>query len=146
MIKCPIHLQKRISLGQSRKKMAIPGNNLPKSLKSYSPSPEYLAACTRDDQSSPSASIRQRKWGLRRNSALIPRPAETGLRGAPLEIIKQVLESGENVLISGFGKFQVKYKRQRRGRNPATNKDLMLPPRRVVIFRCSGKLRDRINK
>jgi len=62
-----------------------------------------------------------------------------------LEIIKQSLESVEDVMISGFGKFQVKYKRQRRGRNPATNKDLILPLRRVVTFKCSGKLRDRIN-
>jgi len=63
-----------------------------------------------------------------------------------LEIIKQVLESGEDVMISGFGKFQVKYKRQRRGRNPATNKDMILPPRRVVSCKCSGKIRDRINR
>ena len=62
-----------------------------------------------------------------------------------LEIIKQSLESGEDVMISGFGKFQVKSKKQRRGRNPATNQDLILPPRRVVTFKCSGRLRDRIN-
>ncbi len=62
-----------------------------------------------------------------------------------LEIIKQVLESGEDVLISGFGKFQVKNKRQGRGRNPVTNEDLILPPRRVVTFKSSGSLRDRIN-
>ena len=46
-----------------------------------------------------------------------------------LEIIKQSLESGEDVMISGFGKFQVKTKRQRRGRNPTTGEDLLLPPR-----------------
>ena len=63
-----------------------------------------------------------------------------------LEIIKQVLESGEDVLISGFGKFQVRDKRQRRGRNPATGEDLILSPRRVVTFKSSGKLRNRINK
>jgi len=63
-----------------------------------------------------------------------------------LEIIKQILESGEDVKISGFGKFQVKYKRQRRGRNPSTGEDLLLPPRRVVTFKCSNKLRNRINK
>jgi integration host factor subunit alpha len=62
-----------------------------------------------------------------------------------LKIIKSELESGEDVLISGFGKFCVKEKRKRRGRNPATGEDMMLAPRRVVIFRCSGKLRDRIN-
>ena len=59
-----------------------------------------------------------------------------------LELIKSTLESCEDVLISGFGKFQVKYKRQRRGRNPATGEDLLLPPRRVVKFKYSNKLRD----
>ena len=63
-----------------------------------------------------------------------------------IETIKQSLESGEDVMISGFGKFQVKNKRQRRGRNPTTNEDLILPPRRVVTFKSSGKLRNRINK
>jgi integration host factor subunit alpha len=62
-----------------------------------------------------------------------------------LEIIKRTLESGEDVLISGFGKFQVRNKRERRGRNPATGEDLTLPHRRVVTFKCSGSLRDRIN-
>ena len=62
-----------------------------------------------------------------------------------LEIIKSTLASGQDVMISGFGKFCVKEKRQRRGRNPATGEDIMLAPRRVVTLRCSGKLRDRIN-
>ena len=63
-----------------------------------------------------------------------------------LEIIKKTLESGEDVLIIGFGKFCVKDKKERRGRNPATGEDMMLAPRRVVTFRCSGKLRDKVNK
>jgi integration host factor subunit alpha len=63
-----------------------------------------------------------------------------------IEIIKSTLGSGENVLISGFGKFCVKEKKERRGRNPSTGEDMMLPPRKVVTFRCSGKLRDRVNK
>ena len=62
-----------------------------------------------------------------------------------LEIIKSTLESGEDVMISGFGKFCVKEKNERKGRNPATGEDLMLEPRRVVTFRCSGRLRDKIN-
>ena len=62
-----------------------------------------------------------------------------------LEIIKRTLEFGEDVLVSGFGKFCVNQKRERRGRNPATGQDMMLEPRRVVIFKCSGKLRDKIN-
>jgi integration host factor subunit alpha len=62
-----------------------------------------------------------------------------------LEIIKRTLESGEDVLVSGFGKFCVKTKHERRGRNPATGEDMMLEPRRIVTFNCSRKLRDKIN-
>ena len=62
-----------------------------------------------------------------------------------IEIIKRTLESGEDVLISGFGKFCVKEKRERRGRNPATGEDLILAKRKVVTFKCSGKLREKIN-
>ena len=62
-----------------------------------------------------------------------------------LELIKSSLESGEDVMISNFGKFCVKEKRVRRGRNPATGEDMMLAPRKVVTFRCSGPLRDKIN-
>ncbi len=62
-----------------------------------------------------------------------------------LEIIKRTLESGDDVLISGFGKFCVISKGQRRGRNPATGSDLMLSARKVVTFKCSGKLREKIN-
>jgi integration host factor subunit alpha len=62
-----------------------------------------------------------------------------------LEIIKSSLSAGEDVLISGFGKFCVKGKRQRKGRNPATGDEMMLDARRVVTFKCSGKLRARIN-
>ena len=63
-----------------------------------------------------------------------------------LKIIKGTLESGEDVLISGFGKFCVREKKERRGRNPATGEDLILAPRRVVTFKCSGKLKNLINK
>ena len=62
-----------------------------------------------------------------------------------LEIIKSTLVSGEDVLISGFGKFCVKEKSERKGRNPATGGDIMLPPRKVLTFKCSGKLRKRVN-
>jgi integration host factor subunit alpha len=62
-----------------------------------------------------------------------------------LEIIKSTLESGEDVLISGFGKFCVKDKNERKGRNPATGETAILPARRVVTFKWSKKLRDKIN-
>jgi integration host factor subunit alpha len=63
-----------------------------------------------------------------------------------LELIKSKLVSGEDVLISGFGKFCVREKRERRGRNPATGEDMMMKARRVVTFRWSGRLRAKINK
>ena len=62
-----------------------------------------------------------------------------------MEIIMRTLESGEDVLISGFGKFCVKEKKRRLGRNPQTGDGLMLEPRRVVTFICSGMLRDKMN-
>ncbi len=63
-----------------------------------------------------------------------------------LEIIKDRLEAGENVLISGFGKFSIRDKKARRGRNPHTGDELILAPRRVVTFRPSGVLRNKINR
>ena len=62
-----------------------------------------------------------------------------------LEIMKKTLESGEDVLISNFGKFCVNEKGERRGRNPATGQDMILKPRKVVTFKCSGTLRKKIN-
>ncbi len=62
-----------------------------------------------------------------------------------LEIIKRALEDGEDVMVSNFGKFCVQEKSQRKGRNPATGKDMLLNKRRVVTFKCSGKLRDKVN-
>jgi integration host factor subunit alpha len=62
-----------------------------------------------------------------------------------LEIVKRTLARGDDVLVSGFGKFCIKDKKQRRGRNPATGSDLLLRERKVVTFKCSGKLRNRIN-
>ena len=63
-----------------------------------------------------------------------------------LEIIKRTLESGEDVLVSRFGKFCVKTKHERRGRNPATGDDMMIEPKRVVTFRCSRQLRDKVSR
>jgi integration host factor subunit alpha len=63
-----------------------------------------------------------------------------------LESIKHSLESGDDVLVSGFGKFCVKEKHERKGRNPATGESAILPARRVVTFKCSGCLRERVNR
>ncbi len=64
---------------------------------------------------------------------------------ALLELIKSTLAAGDDALVSGLGKFCVKEKAERKGRNPATGSDMMLSARRVVTFKCSAKLRDRIN-
>jgi integration host factor subunit alpha len=62
------------------------------------------------------------------------------------ELIKQSLQDGDDVLISGFGKFSVKEKHQRRGRNPQSGEAITLPPRRVVTFKRSGSLKEKINQ
>lgn len=62
-----------------------------------------------------------------------------------LEIFKETIENGEDIMISGFGKFCVNEKQARKGRNPATDEEMTLPARRVVTFKCSGKLREQIN-
>ena len=61
------------------------------------------------------------------------------------EIIKGTLEDGKDVLISGFGKFSIRERKERNGRNPLTGKPLVLAARKVVTFQCSGKLRNKIN-
>ena len=63
-----------------------------------------------------------------------------------IDLIKAKIAASEDVLISGFGKFCVKSKRERRGRNPATGEDMILEARKVVTFKCSGQLRNKINK
>jgi len=62
-----------------------------------------------------------------------------------LELVKETLADGESLLVSGFGKFVVKHKRSRRGRNPQTKEDLQLRARKVVVFKTSGVLRRKIN-
>jgi integration host factor subunit alpha len=62
-----------------------------------------------------------------------------------LEIMKDTLAQGEELLVSGFGKFSVRQKRERRGRNPQTKESLLLRPRKVLVFKASGVLRARIN-
>jgi integration host factor subunit alpha len=79
------------------------------------------------------------------NDIGIPKNKSTEIVETFVEIIKKTLASGEDVLISNFGKFCVKEKRERKGRNPATGDDLMLESRKVVTFTCSGKLRNRVN-
>jgi integration host factor subunit alpha len=61
------------------------------------------------------------------------------------ETIKQTLTRGEDIRISGFGKFQVKLKWARKGRNPQTGEVIILRSRRTVTFRASKKLRKKIN-
>ncbi len=79
------------------------------------------------------------------NQIELPKNHSSEIVETLLEIIKSTLASGEDVMISNFGKFCFKEKRERRGRNPATGEDMILEPKRVVTFKCSGKLREKIN-
>jgi len=62
------------------------------------------------------------------------------------EEIRIALERGEMVKLSGFGNFQLRKKPQRPGRNPKTGKEVPITPRRVLVFRPSNIMKDRINK
>lgn len=62
------------------------------------------------------------------------------------DLLKTTLESGENVKIAGFGKFEVKQKKDRRGRNPQTGETITIEARRILSFKPSGVLKDQINK
>jgi len=75
----------------------------------------------------------------------IPKSKSFELLTSLFEIMKATLGSGEDILISGFGKFCVKDKNDRRGRNPSTGEDMMLEARRVVTFKCSLPLKQKLN-
>jgi len=75
----------------------------------------------------------------------VSKPESSGLVESVLELIKSSLAGGDDVLISGFGKFIVRQKAARRGRNPATGEDMNLAPRRVITFKCSALLKEKIN-
>ena len=79
------------------------------------------------------------------NNSNLPKRESISTVEALLETIKRTLASGEDVLISGFGKFCVKDKKERMGRNPQTGDDMMVDARRVVRFKCSNVMRDKIN-
>ena len=80
-----------------------------------------------------------RQIGLSRNES-------SELVAAILEEISQRLEAGENVKISSFGSFSVRSKNERIGRNPKTGQEAAITPRRVLSFRPSHILRDRLNE
>ncbi len=61
------------------------------------------------------------------------------------ELMKQALQDGDDVMISGFGKFSVREKHQRRGRNPQSGEPMTLAPRKVITFKCSSVLREKMN-
>ena len=79
------------------------------------------------------------------NKTDIPKLRSAELVDTVFELMKQTLESGEDILISGFGKFSVREKAEKRGRNPQTGESLMLAPRKVVTFKCAAILKDKIN-
>ena len=80
-----------------------------------------------------------RKLGLSRSESL-------GMVEAILDQMSDALEQGENVKISGFGTFLLRDKGERVGRNPKTGVEVPITPRRVLTFRASQMLKDRIDK
>jgi integration host factor subunit alpha len=62
-----------------------------------------------------------------------------------LTIMKQAIKKDHNLLISGFGKLEAYSKRERKGRNPQTDKAIILASRKVVVFRLSRKFREELN-
>lgn len=77
--------------------------------------------------------------GLSRNES-------TELVESLLEEVSNALIAGDNVKISSFGSFSVRQKGERIGRNPKTGVEVPIPPRKVLVFRASHVLKDRINK
>ena len=75
----------------------------------------------------------------------ITRKESFNLVEAAFAEMKQALESGENLKISGFGVFEVQKKKARRGRNPKTGEELIITPRRVLTFKPSAILKQQIN-
>jgi len=74
-----------------------------------------------------------------------PQNRSTDIFESFLEIIKQSLENGEEVMISGFGKFSFIEKNARRGRNPHTGESLMIAPRKIATFKASPRLRVKVD-
>ena len=74
------------------------------------------------------------------NNLDIPKSKSASIIETLLHKIKETLAQNEDVLVSGFGKFCVKEKKARRWRNHLTGEYHMLAPKRLVIFKCSGKL------
>ena len=79
------------------------------------------------------------------NNSNFPKQESISAVESLFEIIKKTLASGEDILISGFGKFCLKDKKERKGRNPETGGDMKLRARRIVTFKCSNLMRDRLN-
>ncbi len=75
-----------------------------------------------------------------RNRAEVKNMVETLLR-----TMKQAVKKDHALLISGFGKFEAYDKKARKGRNPQTDETIILPPRKVVVFRVSRKFRSELN-
>ncbi|MFZ0944885.1 MAG: integration host factor subunit alpha [Syntrophobacteraceae bacterium] len=76
---------------------------------------------------------------------IFTKPESAQIIDTLFELIKQSLQNGEEVFVSGFGKFLVKEKQARIGRNPQTGEPIMLPSRKVVTFKCSDILRAGVN-
>jgi integration host factor subunit alpha len=75
----------------------------------------------------------------------IPKKESARIVESVFDIIKDEMEKGNDVNISGFGKWTVKSKKERKGRNPQTGKEMKIDARRVVTFKASQVLRDKLS-
>jgi integration host factor subunit alpha len=103
-------------------------------------------ALTKEDLSKSVMETVRLKKTRKDKQQLLSKKRATELVDATVEIIKKALERGDQVLVSGFGKFKVKFKWARKGRNPKTGEQIVLESRRIVTFQCSLKLRDKLQK
>jgi integration host factor subunit alpha len=78
------------------------------------------------------------KSGLKKNESNM-------LLESVLSIMKDALESGEDIKIAGFGKFAVKKKKDRKGRNPQTGESITIEARQILTFKPSAILKEKIN-
>ncbi|MFC1867123.1 integration host factor subunit alpha [Thermodesulfobacteriota bacterium] len=91
-------------------------------------------------------SVRQQYLFPELNYDFLSRKQATDIVESLLEIIKTTLEKGEQVLVSGFGKFHSRFKWARKGRNPKTGEEIFLKSRRIAAFQSSPKLKKKINR
>ena len=79
------------------------------------------------------------------NYDFLPRKKAESIVNSLIEIMKKRLEKGDNLYITGFGRFDVEFKWARKGRNPKTGEKIFINSKRTVKFRSFKRLKERVN-